>query len=241
MSKCSKPRLLKHQFESHQHPKTCHHPLLASTKESAMTLIRCCSTCFLVYAFLSCFYTTSFLLLCPFVRDCSTSFALDISKFYSGFLWTRRLLGDALTSSPSSHDDVPIQTTQMIVLQKAASYRDMDSFLSDLEVLSTDSILYWASLSQSETSRGAQMLGGVSSTEQNWAPNSHAMSELLFLSKAFSGSMHPMRIFPYFYKASETFDDDDVTITTLVTPNRFEVLRKLAARYEGTSVVLDWQ
>ncbi|KAF8483785.1 glycosyl-transferase for dystroglycan-domain-containing protein [Russula ochroleuca] len=45
--------------------------------------------------------------------------------------------------------------------------------------------------------------------------------------------MHPMKIFPYFYKASETFDEDDITITTLVTPNRFEVLRKLAARYEG--------
>ncbi|KAI0272116.1 glycosyl-transferase for dystroglycan-domain-containing protein [Russula aff. rugulosa BPL654] len=45
--------------------------------------------------------------------------------------------------------------------------------------------------------------------------------------------MHPMKIFPYFYKASETFDEDDITITTLVTPNRFEVLRKLALRYEG--------
>ncbi|KAI9508561.1 glycosyl-transferase for dystroglycan-domain-containing protein [Russula earlei] len=45
--------------------------------------------------------------------------------------------------------------------------------------------------------------------------------------------MHPMKIFPYFYKASESFDDDDITITTLVTPNRFEVLRKLALRYEG--------
>ena len=204
-----------------------------------MTLIRFCSTCLLVYAFLSCFYTTSFLLLCPFVRDCSTSFALDISKFYSSFLWTRRLLGDALTSSSSSLDHVPMQTTQMMVLQKAASYRDMDDFLSDLEVLSTDSILYWASLSQSETSRGAQIRGGISSTEQNWAPNWYAMSELSFLSKAFSGSMHPMRIFPYFYKASEIFDDDDTTITTLVTPNRFEVLRKLAARYEGMFVVLD--
>ncbi|KAI0002188.1 glycosyl-transferase for dystroglycan-domain-containing protein [Russula compacta] len=45
--------------------------------------------------------------------------------------------------------------------------------------------------------------------------------------------MHPMKIFPYFYMASETFDEDDITITTLVTPNRFEVLRKLALRYEG--------
>ncbi|KAH9956535.1 glycosyl-transferase for dystroglycan-domain-containing protein [Russula dissimulans] len=45
--------------------------------------------------------------------------------------------------------------------------------------------------------------------------------------------MHPMKIFPYFYKASEIFDKDDITITTLVTPNRFEVLRKLALRYQG--------
>ncbi|KAI0302366.1 glycosyl-transferase for dystroglycan-domain-containing protein [Multifurca ochricompacta] len=45
--------------------------------------------------------------------------------------------------------------------------------------------------------------------------------------------MHPMKIFPYLYKASETFEEDDITITTLVTPNRFEVLRKLASRYEG--------
>src|ERR1700761_5305342 len=134
-----------------------------------MTLIRFCSTCLLVYAFLSCFYTTSFLLLCPFVRDCSTSFALDISKFYSSFLWTRQLLGDALTSSPSSHDDAPVKTTQMMVLQKAASYRNMDDFLSDIEELSTDSKLYWTSLSQSETLRGVQMLDGIS--EQNWAPN----------------------------------------------------------------------
>ncbi|KAI0260188.1 glycosyl-transferase for dystroglycan-domain-containing protein [Gloeopeniophorella convolvens] len=45
--------------------------------------------------------------------------------------------------------------------------------------------------------------------------------------------MHPMKIFPYFYKASETPEEDDITVTTLVTPNRFEVLRKLASRYDG--------
>jgi len=128
----------------------------------------------------------------------------------------------------------------MVVLQKAETYRNMEDFLSDLEELSTGSVLYWASLSQSETLRSAQALGDLSSIERNWASNWYAMSELSFFSKAFSGSMHPMRIFPYFYKASETFEDDDVTITTLITPNRFEVLRKLAARYEGTSLVLVW-
>ncbi|ETW80635.1 glycosyltransferase family 49 protein [Heterobasidion irregulare TC 32-1] len=59
------------------------------------------------------------------------------------------------------------------------------------------------------------------------------MSESLFLSKAFSNSMHPMKILPFFYKASDVFDDDDITVTTLVTNNRFHVLRALAERYDG--------
>ncbi|KAI0041351.1 glycosyltransferase family 49 protein [Auriscalpium vulgare] len=45
--------------------------------------------------------------------------------------------------------------------------------------------------------------------------------------------MHPMKIIPYFYRASQRFEDDDITVTTLVTHDRFEVLRKLAVRYDG--------
>ena len=197
-----------------------------------MALVRIFSTCFLAYAFLSCLYTTLFLLLCPFVRDCSTS-ALDISKLYTHFLWTRQLFGDASSCVSGSHTSTLTPTIQTLVTQQAAAYKDMGDFISSLEGALTDSVLYWATVSQDELSQHGQTLQGASSAEPDWSLGWSAMSESLFLSKAFAGSMHPMKTFPYFYKASETFDEDDITITTLVTPNRFEVLRKLALRYEG--------
>ena len=202
-------------------------------KRFPMTLIRVCSTCLVVYAFFSCLYTTSFLLLCPFVSDCSTSVDLDISRLYARVLWPRQLLADALSSFSASHTTALTATTRELVLQQAAGYRDMGDFLSSLETATTDPVLYWTTVSQGESPRHGQTLQGLSTAEPDWSLDWFGMSESLFLSKSFSSSMHPMKIFPYFYKASDTFDDDDITITTLVTPNRFEVLRKLALRYEG--------
>lgn len=198
-----------------------------------MALVRVCSTCIIAYAFLSCLYTTLFLLLCPFVRDCSTS-ALDISKLYTRFLWTRRLFGDADSCASGSHTSTSTPTIQALVTQQAAAYKDMGDFPS-LEGATANSVLYWATVSQSESPgpQHGETFQGAYSAEPDWSLGWFAMSESLFLSKAFAGSMHPMKIYPYFYKASEAFDEDDITITTLVTPNRFEVLRKLATRYEG--------
>jgi hypothetical protein len=200
-----------------------------------MTFIRVCSTCLLVYAFLSCLYTTSFLLLCPFSSNCSTSFVPNISRLYARFIWTWQLFSDASTSSgPStSSRGSSFLSAQELVKQQAAGYKDMGDFLSFFEGATTDPILYWAIVSQREPTRFGQALQGVSSAGLDLSLDWFPMSESLFLSKSFSGSMHPMKIFPYFYRASETFDEDDITITTLVTPNRFEVLRKLALRYEG--------
>ncbi|KAH7910999.1 glycosyltransferase family 49 protein [Hygrophoropsis aurantiaca] len=59
------------------------------------------------------------------------------------------------------------------------------------------------------------------------------MSTDLFLSKAFSQSLHPTNIIPFYYRATGTFDDDDVTLTTLVTSNRFNVFAQLVQRYQG--------
>lgn len=53
------------------------------------------------------------------------------------------------------------------------------------------------------------------------------------LSKAFSESMHPTRIIPFYFKATHPVDPDDVTITTLVTSNRFRVFKQLVERYRG--------
>ncbi|KAF8178587.1 glycosyltransferase family 49 protein [Mycena galopus ATCC 62051] len=59
------------------------------------------------------------------------------------------------------------------------------------------------------------------------------MSEDLFLSKAFAGSMRPSKIVPFFYRATGVFDKEDITITTLVTSNRFQVFARLVDRYPG--------
>lgn len=53
------------------------------------------------------------------------------------------------------------------------------------------------------------------------------------LSKAFSDAIHPTRIIPFYFKGSKFVDSDDVTITTLVTSNRFRVLKQLVERYRG--------
>lgn len=56
-----------------------------------------------------------------------------------------------------------------------------------------------------------------------------------FVSRAFSNSMRPSSITPFYYKAANHFDDDDITITTLVTGNRFHVFAQLVSTYQG-----DW-
>lgn len=62
------------------------------------------------------------------------------------------------------------------------------------------------------------------------------MTEDSFLSKAFSQSMRPSKIVPFFYRATGGFDKDDITITTLITSNRFKVFAQLVENYEGASV-----
>ncbi|TFY50703.1 hypothetical protein EVJ58_g10927 [Rhodofomes roseus] len=59
------------------------------------------------------------------------------------------------------------------------------------------------------------------------------VQEATLLSKAFSGALHPTRIIPFYYRSTGLVDPDDVTITTLVTRNRFKVFRQLVERYRG--------
>ncbi|KAL1723730.1 glycosyltransferase family 49 protein [Schizophyllum commune] len=57
--------------------------------------------------------------------------------------------------------------------------------------------------------------------------------EDLFLSKAFSNSMRPSKIIPYFYRATNRPAANDITMTTLITSNRFHVFSRLVERYQG--------
>lgn len=63
------------------------------------------------------------------------------------------------------------------------------------------------------------------------------ISEDLFLSKAFPRLMQPIKIIPFYYKSTRSFDTtenkEDITITTLVTSDRFPVFKQLVERYQG--------
>jgi len=45
--------------------------------------------------------------------------------------------------------------------------------------------------------------------------------------------MHPSRIVPHYYRASGSFENDDITVTTLISSDRFPVFRNLVRRYKG--------
>jgi hypothetical protein len=76
----------------------------------------------------------------------------------------------------------------------------------------------------------------VSNSSYGQADIQTPMSEDLFLSKAFSQSMKPSKIIPFFYRGKGTFDEDDITVTTLITKNRFHVFARLVERYDGGSL-----
>ncbi|KAL9552376.1 hypothetical protein MBANPS3_003787 [Mucor bainieri] len=67
----------------------------------------------------------------------------------------------------------------------------------------------------------------------NQGPSTDMTSDPVFQSKVFSGAMGPSNVQPYYYKASETTEGEDISISTIVTSDRFPVLSRLASRYQG--------
>lgn len=59
------------------------------------------------------------------------------------------------------------------------------------------------------------------------------MSDTVLLSKIFSESMGKPNVLPYYYKATEIYDQNDITVCTLVTHDRFPVLARLVKNYRG--------
>ena len=58
------------------------------------------------------------------------------------------------------------------------------------------------------------------------------------LSRAFSRLAHPSRIIPYYYRATGVFENNDITITTLISNDRFPIFRHLVQRYRGALSLL---
>lgn len=60
-----------------------------------------------------------------------------------------------------------------------------------------------------------------------------SLPENYVMTKVFSGALGPSNLTPYFYRAKEPFDKEDITMATLVTRNRFPVLSRLASNHKG--------
>ncbi|TFY50266.1 hypothetical protein EVG20_g11622, partial [Dentipellis fragilis] len=161
--------------------------------------------CFVIYTLISVLYTSGYLLICPFVRDCPFS-GSRIPQWGPDRItatWTALVHGDSLNAQLS---DVPLDAVLAdtfdspfdAALPESHILDGHGGLVSKLDALSSGSSLFWPSSDNTSTT--------------------HQMSESLFLSKAFANSMQPMKTIPFFYRASTSFDPDDITITTLITP-----------------------
>lgn len=167
-------------------------------------LIRFLQFCFLTYVVISVLYTTHYLF---FSR--LTEVLLPSLRLIPGSTWTTHAGPDRSTQYEETE-------TAMASLPV-----DLSDALWPADLSASDSPLYFSS------SALAQELGMDNAART-------PIREATFLSKAFAGAMHPTRIIPFYYRASGTVDEGDVTITTLVTANRFKVFRQLVERYQGT-------
>ncbi|CAG8434210.1 1753_t:CDS:2 [Ambispora gerdemannii] len=66
-----------------------------------------------------------------------------------------------------------------------------------------------------------------------WKSSDDSSTEEFFLSKVFSEALQPSQVIPYYYRAETNFKAEDITITTLVTSNRFTVFNRLVTTYQG--------
>ncbi|KZV61665.1 glycosyltransferase family 49 protein [Peniophora sp. CONT] len=131
-------------------------------------------------------YTTTFLLLCPFVRDCPSALSL------------RRISPHLLVTRPArAHTHV------------SALYEAPSAVLARVTGNSS----------------------AANSPTLQWG--TATLSEQLFLSKAFADALQPLHAQPYFHRALNVPAQHDITLATLVTPDRYAVLARLAERYKG--------
>ena len=175
------------------------------------TIVRVTQLAFLVLTCASVFYTTKCLL---------QSLVVWMSRFPNS-LWSGGFTDwrhppntiHALSSDALSHLD----PATLSLLANGVYSPDPAASLT-LSTLHSDS-----------SDLGPQLFGSYNTS------SAYTVSQQTLLSKAFAHSLHPTRIVPYFYRAERTFDEDDVTITTLVTSNRFRVFKQLVDRYRGES------
>lgn len=145
-------------------------------------------------------------------------------------------------------------THQLLVAPIRAGFLALLGFLSPHAWFSFPFDLFpspWNSDSaDNHSTTGLQRSGGASGDTIYWnssilvsgdilgTPELFPMDQKLFLSKAFSNSMQPSRIIPFYYRATKNFAQEEITITTLITSNRFSVFTRLVERYKGKAHIV---
>lgn len=172
---------------------------------------RILQVCLLLYTAVSVLYTTDFLL-SNGLRFVSNSLSSDIAPSFQAL---GGLLSNWLSSSSTHAHDA-----------KGHANTVYDSLVS----AKTDDVMYWRSSLDSplrvKAPRGDKPV---------------SMRSSLFLGKALASSHEHLtfedksnlEVIPYYYRGSARLDHDDITITTLVTRNRFAVFHQLVDKYKG--------
>nr|CAG8454736.1 118_t:CDS:2 [Entrophospora candida] len=113
-----------------------------------------------------------------------------------------------------------------------------------LSILYTINYFYTIYYPSNDTTSGTTQTGGIGfKTSSGWGKDKLSwkthegiyeyMSEEFFLSKVFGESMQPSHVIPYYFKAVSPPKEEDVTITTLITLDRFKVFDRLVTNYQG--------
>lgn len=136
--------------------------------------------------------------------------------------------GIAIFSLSPSKSAYPQASHQSNLSNHDALSSDLPGFLSSLISTPTETAFHWRSSNNHAGDLGLVSIKGDDDV---------SLLEETLLSKAFSQSLHPTRIIPFFYKATTIVEQEDVTITTLVTSNRFKVLKQLVERYQGMVII----
>lgn len=98
---------------------------------------------------------------------------------------------------------------------------------------SAKEVLAWHAPTHELAQAGPGISTGGGSSLLKSTTDSVSMSEDFFLNKAFGETLQPSKVIPYYYRASKAPEQEDITITTLITPNRFKVFADLVERYQG--------
>ena len=195
---------------------------MLGTKSYLATLIQ---SILVGYLLVSVIYTTGFILAAPLSYIVPSIFGIELSIANSG---------SGVRQTVTPRVDL-VAHAYKVLAARQRSQAKVDSGLSDKssgswDLESDNDWLYWNALDLNSVNN----LPGIYSEIGDVIP----IREETFLSKAFAQAMHPTDIIPFYYKATGLIDEEDVTITTLVTSNRYKVLKQLVERYKGVNCVL---